>query len=501
MASVCIVKDTTPKKVYSRTGRKEKPISVDDCCRLCDCSLKNKYGSIGSFVNLFKPSQRGKLQGKILASLCLEIGITVEKDTDFSSRVCPPCFRKIKNCSELYSFISSKCAITKSFLHSQLVVKRQLPTTLTPNRNLSASRKLRTESPEHYQSEKVSQQSKSRRKSLFQVREGEEDELHNDSSDKNNLANKTSAESDNVLSHLNIDDIIDTKTIVKVVILSPNGNVTVRTPRNRKTTNLVKNLVLHNWSTVANAVVSHDDIIPHLQVALNRKVNNEFKSYVKSETVLKGREPDELVSFSNKLVVKEAELYLPFWNACVHGACGSSGQSNALYFINPIALTTAVAARERNKELSAFHYRISTVLFHSGVSYDGTTRLNRLEICMSPQRMVAAQRKMGKHYDSKVLVWKRSIEENEKAVLLLSEVKSKQLTPLADDDMEIERVVDIGTTNVGQGYKYFDENILKYCQSLALNKPQAPCSECPITEEKLYEMITLLKHKKLPYYK
>ena len=41
-----------PKEVCSRTVVKERPRNIDDFCRLCDCSLKNKYGTLNSFVNL-----------------------------------------------------------------------------------------------------------------------------------------------------------------------------------------------------------------------------------------------------------------------------------------------------------------------------------------------------------------------------------------------------------------------------------------------------------------
>jgi hypothetical protein len=63
-------------------------------------------------------------------------------------------------------------------------------------------------------------------------------------------------------------------------------------------TGLVKNIALKNWKAA------------------------EFKAFCKLETVVKGRKPDELVAFSNKLLTKEPEVFLPFWNACVRGSCG-----------------------------------------------------------------------------------------------------------------------------------------------------------------------------------
>ena len=69
-----------------------------------------------------------------------------------------------------------------------------------------------------------------------------------------------------------------------------------------------------------------------------------------------------------------------------------------------------------------------------------------------PRIMVHAQRKMGFNYDAKVLVWEKSVEENEYAVKLLEEVQAKQLPPFEDDDMHIERLVHLGKDILQKDY-------------------------------------------------
>ena len=75
------------------------------------------------------------------------------------------------------------------------------------------------------------------------------------------------------------------------------------------------------------------------------------------DTVLKERSADELAAFSTNLLAKEAEVYLPFWNACVCGSCGEKVDENkvtalqakvdeGLEIINTVALTTATIARQ-----------------------------------------------------------------------------------------------------------------------------------------------------------
>jgi hypothetical protein len=59
---------------------------------------------------------------------------------------------------------------------------------------------------------------------------------------------------DNVLTNLNIEDIVESETTrVKVLILSPNGVSRLTTPRDKIMTGLVKNIALKNWKAAANA--------------------------------------------------------------------------------------------------------------------------------------------------------------------------------------------------------------------------------------------------------
>ncbi len=342
----------TPTKSYSRKGRKPKAASVDDYCRLCKCSLKNKYGSVGSFVNMFKPTNRAELKGLIVASVCEQSGIRLKENPTLSTRICPSCSRKVKTFTGLHTFLSSEISRPgpETTASTQDTSTKRL-VQLTPGK--SPSRKFRRISAEEGSVETSHQVRPplSRRRILTTFCDQEND--------------------DNVLTNLNVEDIVESETTrVKVLILSPNGDIKVTTPRDKITTGVVKNLALKNWKAAANAFISHKDAVPELLEALNRTVNREFKAFCKLETVLKGRNPDELVAFSNKLLAKEVEVYLLFWNACVCGSCGEKIDS-CQDAVNAIALTTATVARRRRNDLSAFHYSVSTILCHSGVSFDG----------------------------------------------------------------------------------------------------------------------------------
>ena len=392
----------------------------------------------------------------------------------------PPCSRKVKTFTDLYTFLSMNINKPGPETTPTEETTTKLLVPLTPGK--SPSRKTRRIDSVVSQSTRQQRTPSSRRRILLTT---SRDDKEND---------------DNILySRLNIEDIIESKTTkVKVLILSPNRDVKVITPQDKITIGMVKNLALKNWKTATNAFMSRKDILPKLLEVLNRTVNREFKAYCKTDTLIKRRKPDELISFSNKLVAKEAEVYLPFWNACICGSCGEeikSGQ-NA---VNAIALTTATVARHRVQDLSVFHYRISTVLCHSGVSFDGAVRLNKLGICMSPQKMVNAQREMGKDHDAKLHLWKKKVQQNESACLLLQEMLTKQLLELAEDDMEVNRTVDIKEESFQQ-YKFYNKEVLSYYLSI-VRPIQELSNECQSTEDVIKASLDVLKGQEIPYYK
>ena len=80
-------------------------------CRVCQCSFKTKFGSFSqkegylSSENLFKPSNRKDCRGVVLAEVLKKTGISIERDENFSDRVCNPCARNICNFCSLYTLI------------------------------------------------------------------------------------------------------------------------------------------------------------------------------------------------------------------------------------------------------------------------------------------------------------------------------------------------------------------------------------------------------------
>ena len=114
-------------------------------------------------------------------------------------------------------------------------------------------------------------------------------------------------------------------------------------------------------------------------------------------------------------------------------------------------------AKHRNHLTSAFAKRVSTILLHSGAKSQDFTRLNHLGLCTSHKQTIREQFEMGKNYDSKVLRWKREIEQNNGVLLLLQEILKNQSPTFDDDDMEIEIAFDLSQATLEKYKGYSSE--------------------------------------------
>jgi len=100
-----------------------------------------------------------------------------------------------------------------------------------------------------------------------------------------------------MLSKLNVDDLPQTGLQVKVVDMIPSGTVTMRVPRDEPTKNLVKNIACKNRHEVSNAILKHKEFAPELNIAIRKAVSEEFSDYLKCDSMLLVRNPDEVAGF------------------------------------------------------------------------------------------------------------------------------------------------------------------------------------------------------------
>jgi len=462
-------------------GRLAVP-TPNNFCRICKLSLTAKYGSLVQHLssqNMFKPSQRKDSYGIILSDLCGEIQIMVKSDSNLSVKVCNTCSRKVQRVYQLYQEVKTK--INEPHINYEAVTPASPASVLQANNN---KRQLLTpdrgDGPGDRKSSRVESMPSRSKKRLFNTNEmsSEKEQTYDDG---------------NVLSKLNVDGLKTCEgrsaSKMKVLIVHPNGDVVVRNPTNEKTVQIIRNLCLSNWTAVANGIFDHQDkdFQEELSNALKRKVNKEFKAFSKSNSALKATAPDELASFSNKLVVVESKLFCPLWYSCMSGAAGKRGN------VNHLALMTAFAARVRNPKMSAVAFRISNLLVHSGAKFQDIMRLSILGICMTPKSTVRLQERMGVDFDAKVLKWKSEIEENKHTQSFLQEILQKQVQPITEDEdsMVLEVKCDINE-DIVKSYTHYQSSVHEKLQEKYGST---------VTDECIQRQIFELQMALLPLYK
>ena len=139
------------------------------------------------------------------------------------------------------------------------------------------------------------------------------------------------------------------------------------------------------------------------------------------------------------------------------------------------------------------------MLSHSGVGYDDMRRLNRMGISMSPDMMINLQRQMGESYDSKIQVWKNTIETNRSTVQFLQEVKENQVKDCNADDMAIDTQIDL-TDNTVNAYSSYAPEVIQQATKL-ISTTQLSRNETGVTDQTVNDAIKHLESEELPIYK
>lgn len=445
----------TPKKAVGKRGRKTREtndISESDFCRICKCTFRISVGNFGkagyiSTENIFKvPEKKGVAKRRLADFIQQDLGLKLEEN--LSARACSKCATKVRNAASLFLFITA--SINKP--------------SLTPKTDEAQE----IDSPERWKrmstSPHAKQVSKIRRKDGSNKTIRRSLSLPPKQSFESQVDKPMAEPADSPLL-LDIDHEEKDKTLVKVLI-SSESMVTVRTPSDILTSSLIKNIALKKWKVVANIILKHLQVQPHMLSALQTKISREFKDYCASDSsVLKATSPEDLISYSNKLVAQEVKVMCPFWHACVSGACGKKTESTPSKANNTIALVTAVPARFRNQRMCALAHRISAILVHSGAKSADFTRLNHLGLSMSHRATIRKQVEMGRNHDALLLMWKEEAETRKKAVDLLLEVRDKQVPHFLDDDMVVEIELDVSESTL-EDYKNFSQRVLQRCMKV-----------------------------------
>lgn len=305
---------------------------------------------------------------------------------------------------------------------------------------------------------------------------------------------------DSVISNLNIDDLDTTKSFaVKVVIAYPNGRVIVKHSFDENALVIIRGICLSQWQPVVNAFLRHAFLSTELLGALEREVNRECKNYCQSDSCLKSKKPDQLSVFANVNVCREIKVYCPILSTVPESACDLKklNANENERAINAIALATSTLIRCRNPTMPAIAYRMSTILFHSGVSCQDVIRLNHLGVGMSPKRMTVLQDEMGLTADYKLKIWKKTIENNKCSTLFLQEIVEKQISNKGENDMDLD--VDLRQESI-KDYQWYRPDIYEITMK-NVEEVRERMNEQTYSKNVVKETLKQLKSEKLPYYK
>ena len=168
---------------------------------------------------------------------------------------------------------------------------------------------------------------------------------------------------DEMLSKLNIDDLPRTGLQVKVVYMLPSGTVTTRVPRGELTKTLVKNIACENWHEMSNAIIKSKELNPEINIAIRKAFSKEFIDYLKCESMLLARNPDELARFSNKLFMVKGRIHCPVPFKCQLRVSGLSAKEEAVRGrVNSMGLASSTPASKKSSKfrhpLHDFHHII-----------------------------------------------------------------------------------------------------------------------------------------------
>ena len=158
--------------------------------------------------------------------------------------------------------------------------------------------------------------------------------------------------------------------------------MTARIPRDSQTKTLVKNVATKQRREAINALSMHEEIKPEPYKKISKLVSLEFDDMdVYWRRVIR---TNSLVS-RTKLSWKRWEFSVP------SGLTAFEVQVVYRRMLSKSALRDKLpcfsdsnASTLKKRQASAVHYRILTIMFHSGVQHDDLTRLNHLGVCVSP---------------------------------------------------------------------------------------------------------------------
>lgn len=108
---------------------------------------------------------------------------------------------------------------------------------------------------------------------------------------------------------------------------------------------------------------------------------------------------------------------------------------------------------------------------------------------------------MARAHDAAVLIWKKEVEFSKKCMLLLQEIKQRQVPVFEEDEMEVEIILDLSLPTVSS-YEQYTEQVFAKCVQV-IKKELSMAGNSVATDETLEMAIKVMSGEfaSLPKYR
>ena len=157
---------------------------------------------------------------------------------------------------------------------------------------------------------------------------------------------------------LHVENMPDEGNLQVKVAFVPNGDLIARIPRDMRSKLLVKQLALKNWKSASSTILQHKELFKEVQDKILKEMSKELKEYLKEDSILLLRDPDEVCGFSSTIFLREVRVFCPMFYAFMLSAAGLE-EEDALMAgssANSVTLAAATICRKVNLIASALHY-------------------------------------------------------------------------------------------------------------------------------------------------
>ena len=157
---------------------------------------------------------------------------------------------------------------------------------------------------------------------------------------------------------LHVENMPDEGNLQVKVAFVANSDLIARILCDMPSKLLVKQLVSKNWKSASSTILQHKELLKEVQDKILKEVSKELKEYLKEDSILLLRDPDEVCGFSSTIFLRELRVFCPMFYAFMLSAAGLE-EEDALMAgssANSVALVAATICREVNLIASALHY-------------------------------------------------------------------------------------------------------------------------------------------------